>query len=50
MNYTVQRAWKALHFRMRVLKKGNSKKKKKSYRVRFLDMGLRAGIQTGKVR
>jgi hypothetical protein len=27
MNYTVQRAWKALHLIMPVLRKGNSKKK-----------------------
>jgi hypothetical protein len=31
VNYTVQKAWKALHFVMRVLKKGNSNTKSLAY-------------------
>jgi hypothetical protein len=31
VNYTVQKAWKALHFAMRVLKKGNSNTKSLAY-------------------
>ncbi|PNF14144.1 hypothetical protein B7P43_G16985 [Cryptotermes secundus] len=30
-NYTVKRAWKALHFTMRILRKGNSKTKSLAY-------------------
>ena len=51
VNYTVKRAWKALHFIMRKLKKGNSSTKSLSYTtiyLRFLNMGLRAGIRTGR--
>jgi hypothetical protein len=31
VNYTVKRAWKALHFTMRILKKGNSNSKALAY-------------------
>jgi hypothetical protein len=31
VNYTVRKAWKALHFVMRVLKKGNSNTKSLAY-------------------
>jgi hypothetical protein len=31
VNYTVKKAWKALHFRMRILKKGNSSTKSLAY-------------------
>jgi hypothetical protein len=31
VNYTVQKAWKALHFTMRILKKGNSNTKSLTY-------------------
>jgi hypothetical protein len=31
VNYTVKKAWKALHFTMRILKKGNSNIKSLSY-------------------
>ena len=30
-NYTVKKAWKALHFTMRILKKGNSNTKSLAY-------------------
>jgi hypothetical protein len=43
VNYTVKKAWKALHFIMRILKKGNSR-----IVVRFLNMVLRVGIRTGR--
>ena len=33
VNYTVKKAWKALHFTMRILKKGNSNTKSYSLRV-----------------
>jgi len=32
VNYTVKKAWKALHFTMRILKKGNSNTKSLAYR------------------
>ena len=51
VNYTVKKAWKALHFTMRVLKKGNSNTKSLAYRslyVRLCNMGPRAGIRTGR--
>jgi hypothetical protein len=31
VNYTVKKAWKALHFTMRILKKGNSNTKNLAY-------------------
>ena len=31
VNYTVKKAWKALHFTMRILKKGNSNTKRLAY-------------------
>jgi hypothetical protein len=31
VNYTVKKAWKALHFTMRILKKGNSNTKSLAY-------------------
>jgi hypothetical protein len=31
VNYTVQKAWKALHFAVRVLRKGNNKTKSLAY-------------------
>jgi hypothetical protein len=31
VNYTVRKAWKALHFTMRILKKGNSNSKSLAY-------------------
>jgi len=49
VNYTMQKAWKALHFIMRILNKGNSNIKSLAYMslvVRFLNMGPRAGIRT----
>jgi len=51
VNYTVKTAWKALHFIMRILKKGNNSIKSLAYMtllVRFLNMGLCAGILTGR--
>ena len=51
VNYTVKNAWKALHFTMRILKKGNSNTKRLAYMslvVRYLNMGPRAGIRTGR--
>ena len=55
VNYAVKKAWKALHFTMRILKKGNSNTKSLAYMslvqyVRFLNMGPRAGIRTGRVK
>jgi len=51
VNYTVKKAWKALHFTMRILKKGNSNTKFKrtchSY-VGFLNMGPHAWVRTGR--
>jgi hypothetical protein len=32
INYTVKKAWKAQHFTMRILKKGNSNTKSLAYR------------------
>ena len=52
-NYTVQKAWKTLHSIMHDFKKGNSYTKSLAYMslvVRFLNMGLRAGTRTRKVR
>jgi len=51
VNYTVKKAWKALHFTMRILKRGNSNTKSLVYMSlvrRFLNMGPRAGIRTGR--
>ena len=41
INYTVKKAWKALHFIMRILRKGNSKAKRLAYTslVRQSDLG-----------
>jgi len=53
VNYTVKKAWKALHFIMRILKKGKSNSKSLAYMslyVRFLNMGPRAGIRTGRYK
>jgi len=55
VNYAVKKAWKALHFTLRILKKGNSNTKRLVYMslvgyVRFLNMGPRAGILTGRVK
>jgi len=47
VNYTVKKAWKALHFTIRILKKGNSNTKRLAY-VRYLNMWPRAGIRTGR--
>ena len=50
-NYAVKKAWKALHFKMRILKKDNSNTKRLAYisiYVRVLNMGPRAGIRTGR--
>ena len=33
VNYTVKKAWKALHFTMRILKKGNSNTKSLAYKL-----------------
>ena len=51
VNYTVIKAWKALHFTMRILKMGNSNTKSLAYIslvVRFLNMVQCAGIRTGR--
>ena len=51
VNYAVKKAWKALHFTMRILKKGNSNTKILACMslVRlFLNMGLCAGIHRGR--
>jgi hypothetical protein len=51
VNYTVKKAWKALHFTIRILKEGNSNTKSLAYMslyVQFLNMGPRAGIHTGR--
>ena len=48
VNYVVKKAWKALHFTMRILKKGNSNTC--HLYLRFLNMGSRAGIRTGRVK
>ena len=50
VKYTVKTAWKALHFTMRILKKGNSNTKSLAYTslVRpILEYGLRAGSHSG---
>ena len=53
VNYAVKRAWKALHFTMRILKKviviPNVWPTCHLY-VRFLNIGPRAGIRTGRVK
>jgi len=51
VKYAVKMAWKALRFTMRILRKGNSNTKSLAYRSlvrRFLNMGPRAGIRTGR--
>jgi len=53
VKYMVKKAWKALHFTMRILKKGNSNAKSLAYMslvVRSSNMGPRAGIRTGRVK
>jgi hypothetical protein len=53
VNYTVKKGWKALHFTMRILKKGNSNTKSLAYisLVRpILEYGRLAGILTGRDR
>jgi hypothetical protein len=53
VNYTVKKAWRALHFAMRILKKGNNNTKNLAYTslvVRFWNTGPRAGIRTGRDR
>jgi hypothetical protein len=53
VNYTAQRAWKALQFVMYVLKKGNRNTKSLAYTplvVLFLNMGLHARIHAEKDR
>jgi len=51
-NYTMKKAWKALHFTMRIHKKRNSNTKSLAYKspvlyVRFWNMRPRAGIRRG---
>ena len=51
VNCRVIKAWKALHFIMRIHKKGNSTTKSSAYTtlyVRLLNMGLHAGIHSGR--
>jgi hypothetical protein len=53
VNYTVQKAWRALHIIMCVLRKGNSTTKRLAsshYCIQFLNMGLHVGAYIGKVR
>jgi len=53
VNYTVQKAWKALHFVTRTVNKQNRITRILPTRhqcVLFLNMGLRAGIHTRKFR
>jgi hypothetical protein len=53
VNNTVQKAWRALHFVMRVVKNGNKNTKSVAYKslVRpILEMGLCAGTHTGNAR
>jgi hypothetical protein len=56
VNYIAQKGWRALHFVMHVLKKGNRKTKCLAYTslvhpvVLFLNMGLYAGIHAEKDR
>ena len=52
-NHTVQKAWRALHFVMRVVKKGNKNTKvlrTSHWYVRFSNMGQRVGTHTGNAR
>jgi hypothetical protein len=49
VNYTVKKAWKALHFTMRILKEGNSNNKSLAYTTvirPILEYRARAGIRT----
>ena len=51
VNYTVKKAWKVLHFTMRILKKSNSNTKSLAYMslVRpILEYEAHAGIRTGR--
>ena len=53
VNYIVQKAWKALHFVMRFLKKGNMYTKSSAYTplvVLVLNMGLHTGIHAEEDR
>ena len=54
VNYTAQKAWKALHFVMRVLRKGKRNTKMFSLHtslvLRFSNMGLYTGNQAEKDR
>ena len=57
INYIAQKAWNALHFVMRVLKKKQKKKPgiqavkpTRKWYVLFLNTGLRVGIHTEKER
>ena len=50
VNYTVQKAWRALHFVMRIVKKGHETTKSLAYTSPFSNMGRRACVHTGNVR
>jgi hypothetical protein len=53
VNHKVQKAWRALYFVMRVVKRGKKKTKIIAYShwyVRFSNMGQRAGTLTGNAR
>ena len=51
VNYTVKMAWRAIHFTMRILKKGNSNTNISSYMSLvgpILEYGSRTGICIGR--
>jgi len=53
VNYTVQKAWRALHFVMRIVNKGNKNTKSLAYTSQYVqssNMGRRAGIHIENVR
>ena len=53
VKHTVKKTWKAPHFIMRILKKGNSSTKRLTYTTivgPILEYGLRVGIRTGTNR
>jgi len=53
VDHMVQKAWRALHFVMRVVKKGNKNTKvlrTSHWYVRFSNMGQRVGTHTGNAR
>jgi hypothetical protein len=54
VNYTVQKAWRALHFITRIVKKGNKNMESLGYTSLvhpiLLNMGRHAGIHKGNVR